>query len=91
MEKIIVKGKGLLYTELPSVFLLSLAFVKDSTRYSKDLVFLRDKYGLAMGPSKRELKRRKRPNKKAVDSTIGVYIVNYDAYLKDHNQKVKRK
>ena len=91
MEKIIVKGKGLLYTELPSVFLLSLAFVKDSARYSKDLVTLRDKYGLAMGPSKKELRRKNRPNKKVIDSTIGVYIVDYDAYLKDRKQKVKRK
>lgn len=83
--KVIVPGKGILYEVFPNAFALGLALTKYSVNYSKELVEIRDKYGLAMGPADPFEEEKPR------DYRVGAYIVNVEAYLKDEKEKTKIK
>lgn len=77
-RKHIITEKGMFYSNFDRLK-LPLFFLEDSDYYSKDLVAIRDKYGVAMGIQQPDSAGNTHEN------TVGLYIINYQEYLDDLN------
>ena len=86
----IVTDDGLFYSNFTDSFRVGLAIIPGTDTYSEYLVWLKENYGIKIS------KPQKYPGMKKDTMSVGVYIVNYQKYLKDLEskydvkQKVKR-
>ncbi|MDE6292729.1 MAG: hypothetical protein K2L98_03520 [Bacilli bacterium] len=78
--KRIITEKGLFYSNFDKIK-FNLALMPDSEYYSRYLVRLRDEYGIAIGEQQPD------SNGETHENTIGVYIVDYQGYLRELNAK----
>lgn len=78
----IITEDGLFYANFNSMD-YTLALLEGSPKYSPELIYIKDNYGLKRGAVQEPFE----------DSNLyrfGLYIVNWEAYLKDVNNNVKK-
>lgn len=86
----IVTDDGLFYSNFGDYSRVQAATISGTSTYSRHLVWLKENYGIKVG------KPQKYPGMREDTKLVGVYIVDYEKYLKDLEskygvkQKVKR-
>lgn len=85
-KNIIITEDGLFYTNFFDRFQAALATIEGSDFYSEYLVWLRENYGIKVGNPQPDSN-----GKMPEDSRVcGIYIVNYQKYLSDLNDTIKK-
>lgn len=85
-KNIIITEDGLFYTNFSDRFQAALATIEGSDFYSEYLVWLRENYGIKVGNPQPDSN-----GKMPEDSRVcGIYIVNYQKYLSDLNDTIKK-
>lgn len=83
-EKNIITEEGLFYSNFSDRFQLGLATIDGSNNYSEYLVWLRDNYGIKVGKPQPQSNGQIPMDGR----TVGIYIVDYQKYLSDIQEKL---